>query len=244
MSEGRKYPAPFPTTPHHTDIFRKQIDWNKVARDPILQQEITNGHAARMRYSRFKKQMDGTATVRRPRNPNFPRNTKVEKNKSPKKEKVKNRKESDDAEKIKEEVGVAGSSHNTPVEGTPEAGIQPGSVEGSPFVKREPGSSNGSRYASTPLEESTTPASSFNGGAGEMSEMDEYMTSFGMPVGENVYEPMMAQGVMGQQQYGMGMNMGMGDPYQGLWEQQQHIQTEGDVLVKREPRWEPTYRQV
>lgn len=45
-----------------------QIDWNKVATDPSLTTTITNGHAARMRYSRFKKQMDGTAPVRRPRN--------------------------------------------------------------------------------------------------------------------------------------------------------------------------------
>lgn len=203
-----------------------------------------------MRYSRFKKGIDGPAPTPRPRNPNSPRKTKVEKNKSPKKEKVKNWKESDDAEKLKGEVGVAGSSHNTPVEGTPEVGIQPGSmepslhgsVEGSPFFKGEPGSSNSSRYASTPFEESTTPASSFNGGAGEMN--DKYFTSFGMPIGENEYEPMMAHGVMGQQQYSMRTHMDMGDGYPGLWGQQHNIQTEGDVLVKREPRWEPTYRQV
>lgn len=140
---------------------------------------------------------------------------------------------------------MAGSSHHTPVEGTPEAGFQPegsfhGSVEGSPFVKREPGSSNGSRYASTPLEESTTPASSFNGGA---DEVDEMYASFGMPGGEYMAEPMMGQAVMAQQQYGMGMHMGMSDPYQGLWEPQQ-IQAEGGVMVKREPRWEPAYRQI
>ena len=60
-----------------------QIDWNKVAHDPILSQEITNCHAARMRYSRFKKQMEGTAPVRRPRNNNgslsYPRGAKVKK---------------------------------------------------------------------------------------------------------------------------------------------------------------------
>ena len=62
-----------------------QIDWNKVAHDPILSQEITNGHAARMRYSRFKKQMEGTAPVRRlQRNNNggpcsAPKKSKVEK---------------------------------------------------------------------------------------------------------------------------------------------------------------------
>jgi hypothetical protein len=201
-----------------------------------------------MRYSRFKKQMDGTASVRKPRNPNSPRK-KVEK-KSPKKEKVKARKDSVDPQKIKEEVGVAGSSHPAPVEGTPEAAFQPsmersfhGSVENSPFVKREPGSSNGSRYPSAPLEESSTPASSFTGGPDEMSEVDEMYASFGMPGAEYMAEPMMGQAVMSQQPYGMGMHMGMGDPYQGLWEPQQ-IEAEGGVVVKREPRWEPAYRQI
>ncbi|KAH8820584.1 hypothetical protein F5884DRAFT_55171 [Xylogone sp. PMI_703] len=69
----------------------KDIDWNKVARDPILQEEITNGHAARMRYSRFKKQMEGTTTVRRPRNSSTsPRKQRVEKrSKKPRSENAK-----------------------------------------------------------------------------------------------------------------------------------------------------------
>ncbi|KAL7624399.1 hypothetical protein AAE478_005963 [Parahypoxylon ruwenzoriense] len=45
----------------------KDIDWNKVAHDPILAQEITNGHAARMRYSRFKSAMLGIEPTRRNR---------------------------------------------------------------------------------------------------------------------------------------------------------------------------------
>ena len=40
-----------------------QIDWNLVA----SQLEITNGHAARMRFSRFKQHMEGTTTA--PRTP-------------------------------------------------------------------------------------------------------------------------------------------------------------------------------
>ncbi|CAK7229183.1 hypothetical protein SBRCBS47491_007161 [Sporothrix bragantina] len=32
----------------------KDIDWNQVACDPVLLEEISNGHAARMRYSRFR----------------------------------------------------------------------------------------------------------------------------------------------------------------------------------------------
>ncbi|KAJ5989199.1 hypothetical protein N7481_004409 [Penicillium waksmanii] len=39
----------------------KLIDWNKVAQDL----EISNGHAARMRYSRFRSQMDGPNTAQR-----------------------------------------------------------------------------------------------------------------------------------------------------------------------------------
>ncbi|OAA64400.1 hypothetical protein SPI_03047 [Niveomyces insectorum RCEF 264] len=40
----------------------KDIDWNKVARDPVLLEEISNGHAARMRYARFR------AAVENPKN--------------------------------------------------------------------------------------------------------------------------------------------------------------------------------
>ena len=39
-----------------------------MAHDPILAQEITNGHAARMRYSRFKSAMLGLEPQRRKRN--------------------------------------------------------------------------------------------------------------------------------------------------------------------------------
>ncbi|KAI1461079.1 hypothetical protein F4805DRAFT_312929 [Annulohypoxylon moriforme] len=47
----------------------KDIDWTKVAHDPILGEgkRITNGHAARMRYSRFKSSMLGLEPTRRNR---------------------------------------------------------------------------------------------------------------------------------------------------------------------------------
>ena len=41
--------------------FHQQIDWNLVAN----QLEISNGHAARMRYSRFRQQMEGTTSTPR-----------------------------------------------------------------------------------------------------------------------------------------------------------------------------------
>ncbi|KAI0900427.1 hypothetical protein F4806DRAFT_155676 [Annulohypoxylon nitens] len=47
----------------------KDIDWNKVADDPILGEgkKISNGHAARMRYSRFRSAMLGLEPTRRNR---------------------------------------------------------------------------------------------------------------------------------------------------------------------------------
>ncbi|KAF4126450.1 hypothetical protein GMORB2_0186 [Geosmithia morbida] len=37
----------------------KDIDWNQVAQDPVLMQPISNGHAARMRYFRFRATVEG-----------------------------------------------------------------------------------------------------------------------------------------------------------------------------------------
>ncbi|KAK2805117.1 hypothetical protein FQN50_006362 [Emmonsiellopsis sp. PD_5] len=57
----------------------KSIDWNLVA----SQLEITNGHAARMRFSRFRQHMEGiTTTHRTPR----PKKAKVDKTPSSKKQ--------------------------------------------------------------------------------------------------------------------------------------------------------------
>ncbi|CAK7264975.1 hypothetical protein SEPCBS119000_001269 [Sporothrix epigloea] len=38
----------------------KDIDWNLVACDPVLLEEISNGHAARMRYSRFRASVENS----------------------------------------------------------------------------------------------------------------------------------------------------------------------------------------
>lgn len=45
----------------------KDIDWTQVASDSILSQPISNGHAARMRYSRFRSHMLGLEPQRRNR---------------------------------------------------------------------------------------------------------------------------------------------------------------------------------
>ena len=45
----------------------KKIDWNLVANDPVLLQPISNGHAARMRYSRFRATVSGPDAHKRNR---------------------------------------------------------------------------------------------------------------------------------------------------------------------------------
>lgn len=70
-----------------------QIDWTKVAENPILIQKITNGHAARMRYSRFRASVLGIEPQRRNRNPN--NKSKVTKSKKA----PKGKKEKDEAVK-------------------------------------------------------------------------------------------------------------------------------------------------
>ncbi|KAF5526547.1 hypothetical protein CGCA056_v002977 [Colletotrichum aenigma] len=82
----------------------KDIDWNAVAHDPILAQPITNGHAARMRYSRFRSAMLGLEPQKRNRAAvNKNRVTKSKKEPKPKKE------EDDDNDRVKPEPGTAES---------------------------------------------------------------------------------------------------------------------------------------
>lgn len=97
----------------------EQIDWNKVAHNPILSQEITNGHAARMRYSRFRSSLLGIEPQRRNRNPKDSNKSKVTKSK---KEAKSAKKEKDDQAAIKSDPGVV---------------PQPDATAGSPKVKNE-----------------------------------------------------------------------------------------------------------
>ncbi|OTB05376.1 hypothetical protein M426DRAFT_138938 [Hypoxylon sp. CI-4A] len=59
----------------------KDIDWHQVAHDPILSSSITNGHAARMRYSRFRSSMLGLEP--QPRNRPGPPKARVTKKRGP-----------------------------------------------------------------------------------------------------------------------------------------------------------------
>ncbi|DAA77065.1 TPA_exp: Uncharacterized protein A8136_6831 [Trichophyton benhamiae CBS 112371] len=68
VKRGKTMPADGQTTKFLYTILKqldlKSIDWNLVA----SQLEITNGHAARMRFSRFRQHMEGnTTSARSPR---------------------------------------------------------------------------------------------------------------------------------------------------------------------------------
>jgi hypothetical protein len=248
-----------------------QIDWNKVAHDPILSQEITNGHAARMRYSRFKKQMEGTAPVRRPRNNNSgspsssPKKAKVEKNATKSLRKVKERAPSNaTSERVKTEASESG--YGT-AEGTPEAAGHETQNPSAGVIKREHLSSRDENlHLYTPVTPASMSPTPSPGGFTASQDMDEILHSFSMPGHDNMtHEPMghaqMYPGVMedpNQVAYGMAIQMPLGmdmmeDPFtHGMWgeddEHGRHEQERGGesngVTVKTEERWEDGYRQA
>ncbi|WZH46346.1 uncharacterized protein QYS62_007420 [Fusarium acuminatum] len=64
----------------------KDIDWNQVAADPVLLQPITNGHAARMRFARFRATVTGHEPQKRARPADKCRVTKAKKPQQPKRD--------------------------------------------------------------------------------------------------------------------------------------------------------------
>ncbi|KAM0427331.1 hypothetical protein ACHAPT_007766 [Fusarium lateritium] len=91
----------------------KDIDWNQVAADPVLLQPITNGHAARMRFARFRATVNGHEPQKRNRTADKSRVTKSKKTQPVKRESL-----------IKSEAAVNLSSY---------AQVRP-----SPKIKQEP----------------------------------------------------------------------------------------------------------
>ncbi|KAJ3503415.1 hypothetical protein NM208_g16518 [Fusarium decemcellulare] len=77
-----------------------QIDWNQVAADPVLLQPITNGHAARMRFARFRATVNGHEPQKRNRTADKSRVTKPKKTQQAKRDSL-----------VKSESGVSLSSY-------------------------------------------------------------------------------------------------------------------------------------
>lgn len=199
-----------------------------------------------MRYSRFKKQMEGTAPVRRPRLNNSgspsssPKKTKVEKSAAKSPRKIKERAQSEAVgERVKPEASESGYGTG---EGTPEAAGHETHTPSAGVVKREhisSGEENLNLYTPvTPSSSSPTPSPGFGGASSQ--DMDEMLHSFSLPghdhmshehMGhehmshEHMSHAQMFPGVMEDpnQAYGLGMQMplGMGimvDPFSdGLW---------------------------
>jgi hypothetical protein len=212
-----------------------------------------------MRYSRLKGQLEGTVAARPPRTQNTPRRSRVEKNRSPKKSKRQDHSDDEDDENIKLEGNGSSSSRSNSVGRIPEGCT-------GPVVKSEPGLGSRSVSDGTPLpttprrpfreyeeeHENETPGGSFE--EGNINDIDEMLTSFD----EGMYPTMMGghhpAGGMGHLPYGINMQMGIGNQFESLWDpatqelgQGGHhpvVQdSEGTVLVKREPRWEDNFRQ-
>ncbi|KAL2050883.1 hypothetical protein ABVK25_008781 [Lepraria finkii] len=102
----------------------KFIDWQEVANGL----DITNGHAARMRFSRFKQQMEGTASQPRKPRPTAPRPKKTKPDKPPSSETANTNANG------QQESGIKGESM---VKGEP--GVKAENIiKGEPIVKAEP----------------------------------------------------------------------------------------------------------
>lgn len=233
-----------------------KIDWNKVANDPVLRNEITNGHAARMRYSRFKKQMEGgTAGVsRKPRNTNSPRKNKPKKNGKPDQNANTPTPEYQEGENVKTE-----RAEN---EGHPaEMGMG-----GARLVKREPTERENKFMSGTPFtrqSQNSTPSPGviqhdfgFMGSEfGEMDPMDNMATSFGGYAGGDGFYPHL----IGHDNFGSGMGTPIDDSslYDDemsatSWQHQagsgvgmrgeRRMVDEDGVPVKTEQRWDAEYR--
>ncbi|KAH7154987.1 hypothetical protein B0J13DRAFT_214275 [Dactylonectria estremocensis] len=95
----------------------KDIDWNQVAADPVLMQPITNGHAARMRFARFRTAVNGHEPQKRNRTADKSRVTKSKKPSQPKRDSLDSL--------VKSESGISLSSY---------ANVRP---EFSPKIKQE-----------------------------------------------------------------------------------------------------------
>lgn len=78
----------------------KDIDWNQVAADPVLMQPITNGHAARMRFARFRTAVNGHEPQKRNRTADKSRVTKSKKPSQAKRDSL-----------VKSESGISLSSY-------------------------------------------------------------------------------------------------------------------------------------
>ncbi|KAI1800849.1 hypothetical protein F4811DRAFT_491638 [Daldinia bambusicola] len=64
----------------------KDINWEAVAKDEVLDKPITNGHAARMRFSRFRNAIQGNEPAKRNRT-GQPKNRVTKSKKDPKEKK-------------------------------------------------------------------------------------------------------------------------------------------------------------
>ncbi|KAM0813265.1 hypothetical protein AB5N19_13258 [Seiridium cardinale] len=121
----------------------KDIDWNKVASNPILASPISNGHAARMRYSRFRSAMLGLEPQPRNRTAKEKPNRITKSKKEPRDSKLKKKEDGVKIESVAESASVAEST-----EGSSPA----------PRIKQESVPPTYQNSCLTPTSMSTTPA--------------------------------------------------------------------------------------
>ncbi|EPE36239.1 hypothetical protein GLAREA_05577 [Glarea lozoyensis ATCC 20868] len=224
----------------------KDVNWDKVANNKILENEISNGHAARMRYSRFKTQMDSSIGIVKKRRKNSPRKAKADKPiKKEKGRKNENPENSDEQQDVKHEEM---ERQNLEDDDESLAG-------GRHMVKREL-KEDSNEYPSilpyTPTSQYSTPSPGmshqrFDTLGNGLDDMTTTFTSFTEALGPDMFEPsLMEHGYTSG--LGMGMGMGMAESFGTQWDEgepryfneasERSLMNTGGVFVKDEAQWE------
>jgi len=222
-----------------------------------------------MRYSRFKKQMEGTSSVRRPRRPNAPRKTKVDKKTAATKIKERTSNAGLKLEPMGDEIASPAPTEltedKTPVpDSSSGMVIDPQTPPTAVAIKPDPEtvssdssnlptpypntpespmshSTNSSPTFPSPIPALTRPCRPFDG---------RDMVAWGQNSGpdQTLFQPDMMSGGMMVHQNGfndMEMTL-MQHEYENLWGFQIHGNEfgNGDVFIKPEPRWDDAYRRI
>jgi len=211
----------------------RSVDWNEVAKEV----GVTNGHASRMRYSRFRQQMEGHVPVRRPRTPGQKRTLK----KAPKQE------ENKAQAKVKTEHRASVDEQNqciSPANTTPE----PGMVKPEPQEDDLAGQLPLPPYQFGP-EHMPREIHGVTDGTPAYSALDDFSNLEGFEFGGDQFQGQYQPVVYGTMMDGMmdtGYTHVMGPAIQNGFACSDGMQSDdkisgimdGRIMVKREERWD------
>jgi len=222
-----------------------------------------------MRYARFKKQMEGTSSVRRPRKPNAPKKTKVDKKTAASKAQERTSNAGLKLEPMDGEIASPVPTAQADKEKTPVPDSSSGMVTDpqtpptTATIKCDPETVS-SDSSNLPTPYPNTPESTMSHSTNSSPTFPSPISTWTRPCrpfdGRNMvawdqnsgpdqtlFQPDMVNGGMIHQNgfNDMGMSL-MQHEYENLWGFQNHGNEigNGDIFIKSEPRWDDAYRRI